>query len=250
MKYPANYLFFDQHEGPWYAARRGRVTASRIPDVMSFLKRGDKKGESTQKRKDYLLEKAQEIITGQSADHVVTLAMEWGISHEKQAVAEYELDRNVETDLVGFVVHPEIERAGASPDRLIGEDGLLEVKCPTSMTHMEYLVERKIPDNYVYQIQWQLACTGRKWCDWVSFDPRMPAEHSLLIIREERNGKIISELNEGVKLFLADLLQLLQKLQSNKREVRQVEEPPIEEYAEVDSGLPRAEIPHWQEIEQ
>ena len=197
-----------QGDETWFFERTGRVTASRVADVVS--KRSN--GKYTAARETYKLELLTEILTGRAAEHYVSLAMDWGVEQEPLARAEYELATNVEVERVGLVIHPSIDRAAASPDGFVGTDGLAEFKCPTTSTHLRYLIEEKIPDDYVCQMQWQLACTGRLWNDFVSYDSRLPSEFGLFIVRLDRDDKLIGQMEREVEQFISELNNLAEKL--------------------------------------
>lgn len=184
----------------WRAARLGKVTASRVADVVAKTKSGYGAG-----RANYMGELIVERLTGAPTDSYVNAAMQWGTNTEPQARAAYEVKKGEFVDLSGFVPHPTIANSGASPDGLIGEDGLIEIKCPNTSTHIETLLGGNIPAKYMIQMQWQMACTGRKWCDFVSFDPRMPEEMRLFVRRLERNDEWIVELEKEVSKFLEEL---------------------------------------------
>lgn len=162
----------------WHAARAGRVTASRIADLMATTKSGW--GAS---RGNYLAELVAERLTGTVAESYSNAAMKWGTETEPQARAAYEFYADATVTEIGFVIHPTIEMSGASPDGLVGDAGLVELKCPNTATHIETLLSGVIPDKYIKQMQWQMACTGRKWCDFASFDPRLPARMQLFVQR-------------------------------------------------------------------
>ncbi len=184
----------------WFAIRLGKVTASRIADATARTKSGW--GAS---RMNYMAELIVERLTGQSAPSYTNAAMQWGTDQEPVARAAYEFMRDCEAVQIGFVDHPKIAMSGASPDGLIGSDGLVEFKCPNSATHIDTLIEDGFDGKYVKQMQWQMACTGRKWCDWVSFDPRLPAAMQLYIYRVKRNDELIAELEKEIQDFLAEL---------------------------------------------
>ena len=139
--------------------------------------------------------------------------MAWGTEQEPFARAAYEAQKGVMVDQVAFINHPTIEMAGASPDGLVGDDGLVEIKCPMSHTHLESLLGG-LDDQYKVQVQWQMACTGRKWTDLCSFDPRFPAELQLVIKRFERDDAFIATLEEEVIKFLKELDDKLNKVKS------------------------------------
>lgn len=191
----------------WHAARCGRVTASRICDVIARTKTGW--GAS---RANYMGELIAERLCGAVQPSFSNAAMQWGSETEPDARASYAFYQGIEVTEVGFVVHPGIEMSGASPDGLAGETGLVEIKCPNVSTHIETLLTRAIPDKYVVQMQWQMACTGRMWCDYVSFDPRLPEEMRLFVKRVPRDEDRIGTLEGYVRLFLEELEDKLQKL--------------------------------------
>lgn len=184
----------------WIVARIGKATASRISDVIAQTRSGW--GAS---RGNYMAELIAERLTGTPAEQYTNSAMKWGSETEPQAKAAYSFFYDAEIIEVGFIPHPTIEMAGASPDGLIAPDGLIEVKCPNTATHIETLLGATIPDKYIVQMQFQMACTGAKWCDFVSFDPRMPARISLYVKRIPRDDKRIAELDALVNGFLAEL---------------------------------------------
>jgi len=184
----------------WFAARLGKVTASRVSDVIAKTKTGW--GAS---RANYMAQIIAERLTQATADSYSNAAMQWGTDNEPLARAAYEFFTGADVAEVGFVDHPTIAMAGASPDGLIGEDGLIEIKCPNTATHIDTLLEGKVPEKYRTQMLWQMACTGRKWCDFASFDPRMPESMRLWTARVERDDKRIAELEEMVSAFLSEL---------------------------------------------
>jgi len=189
-----------QGSDEWRAARLGKVTASRISDVTARIKNGW--GAS---RANYMAELLVERLTGMPTEGYTNSAMQWGNEQEPVARSTYEFMRDCAVELAEFVDHPKISMSGASPDGLIGGDGLIEIKCPQTATHIETLQGAAVPGKYIAQIQWQLACTGRAWCDWVSFDPRMPANMQLFVQRIERDDKLIAELEDHVRTFIAEL---------------------------------------------
>ena len=184
----------------WFAARLGKVTASKVSDVVAKTKSGW--GAS---RANYMAALIAERLTQTPADSFSNAAMQWGTEQEPLARVAYEFFTGRDVEQVGFVDHPSIPMTGASPDGLVGEDGLVEIKCPNTATHIDTLLDGKVPGKYVIQMQWQMACTGRQWCDFVSFDPRMPEEMRLWIQRVDRDGPHIELLEEDVTRFLAEL---------------------------------------------
>jgi putative phage-type endonuclease len=197
----------EQGTDAWKAQRLGKVTASRVSDVIAKIKTG-----YSTSRTNYAAQLVCERLTGTAAENYTNAAMAWGTEKEPEARAAYEFMRNVDVVAAGFVDHPNIEESGASPDGYVGEDGLIEIKCPISATHIETLLSGKIPDKYVVQMLWQMACTGRQWCDYVSFDPRLPAHLQLFVKRLHRNDPRIEELEAEVKGFLVEVADTLAKL--------------------------------------
>ena len=189
-----------QRTDAWYIERLGKVTASRVADALARTSTGW--GAS---RTNYMAELIAERLTGTRAEAYTNAAMEWGVRYEDEAVAAYEFYRDTETTECGFIVHPRIPQAGASPDRLVGQSGLLEIKCPKTATHIETLIARRIPLKYQKQILWQMACTGAQWCDFASYDPRMPEHLKLFVVRLKRDNKTIAILENEVIDFLAEL---------------------------------------------
>lgn len=184
----------------WFAMRCGKVTASRVADVIAKTKTGW--GAS---RANYAAELIAERLTGCTAPGFTNAAMQWGTETEPLARAAYEKRTGVTVEEIGFVDHPEIANSGASPDGLIGDDGMLEIKCPNTATHLDTLLSEMVPAKYVTQMMWQMACTGRAWCDFVSFDPRLPAEMSLFIRRVPRDVSMILDLEGDVSAFLREI---------------------------------------------
>lgn len=196
-----------QRSETWFAQRVGKVTASRISDVVAKTKTGW--GAS---RANYMSQLIIERLTGQPVETYSNAAMQWGTETEPQARAAYEFLTGYAVKEVGFVKHPSIEMSGASPDGLVLEDGLIEIKCPNSATHIETLLGGSIDKKYMVQMQWQMACAGRKWADFVSFDSRMPIELQLKVTRVNRDDVMISELETEVKAFLQEVDAKLGKL--------------------------------------
>ena len=235
-KLPWNYLQIDQQSPEWLHARCGCVTASRVADAIAKLKNG----KPTAARETYMMELLAETVTGSAAEHYVSAPMMHGIETEPLARNMYEIERGIEIERVGFVLHPKIKRTGASPDGLIGDDGILEIKCPQTTTHLGYFIEGVMPEKYIPQVTWQLACTGRKFCDFVSYDPRLPADFGLFIVRFERNDKEIEEMECEVTKFREELDALAAKLLKNRP-------APIAETTAA-PGPPKAIIPEWQPV--
>lgn len=190
----------EQRTEEWYSARLGKVTASRVADVIAKTKSG-----YSTSRANYMAELVCERLTGKQGDFYQNAAMVWGTNTEPMARQAFEAATGALVIETGFVSHPTISMAGASPDGLIGEDGLIEIKCPFTATHIESLMGQTAPSKYVPQMMWQMACTGRKWCDFVSFDPRMPEDMQLFICRVHRDENVIIELEREIEKFLFEL---------------------------------------------
>ena len=184
----------------WFAIRAGKVTASRVVDVIAKTQKGW--GAS---RANYAAELICERLTGTVAERFQNDAMRWGNECEPAARNAYAFVHDVDVAQIGFVHHPEIAMSGASPDGLVGEDGLIEIKCPNTATHLDTLESRTIPSKYLTQMMWQMACTGRAWCDFVSYDPRLPEPMQMFVQRVERDVAAVAELEAAVRDFLAEI---------------------------------------------
>lgn len=184
----------------WRVARRGFVGASRVADIIAKTKSGISASRAT-----YMGELIAERLTGVSADSYKSIAMDWGTENEAQARATYSFLYDTPVEETGFVLHPKIEWAGASPDGLVKTDGLLEIKSPNTATHIDTLLGQNITGRYLTQMQWQMACTGRAWCDFASYDPRMPETMRLHVRRVDRDDKMIGELEAAVIDFLREM---------------------------------------------
>jgi len=201
----------EQRTEEWFAARCGKVTASRVADIIAKTKTGP-----SASRENYLAQLVCERMTGKPAESYSNAAMQWGTEQEPFARAAYEAAKDVLVEEVGFVSHPTIENAGASPDGLVGEFGLVEIKAPQSSTHIQTLLDQKIPEKYIIQMQWQMACTKREWCDFVSFDPRMGDGLQLFIKRVEYHPMYVAELEKEVIYFLMDVEDKINRLNKLK----------------------------------
>ena len=197
----------EQGTDEWFAIRCGKVTASRVADVIATTKSG-----YSASRANYEAQLICEILTGKPAESFTNAAMQWGTETEPLARAQYELKTGNMVNQIGFVVHPMIEQAGASPDGLIGEDGCIEIKCPNTSTHLDTLLSQKVPSKYITQMTWQMVCTGRKWCDFVSYDPRLPENLQLYIERIELDEEYGKKLESEVKGFLEEVNEKVEKL--------------------------------------
>ncbi|TXH53908.1 MAG: exonuclease [Desulfurellales bacterium] len=190
----------DQRTPEWFAQRLGKVTASRIGDVMAKTKTGYGAG-----RTNYHAQLVAERLTGTAADSYSNAAMQWGTDTEPQARDMYSFETGQEVQKTGFHDHPVIAMSGASPDGLAGANGLVEIKCPNTATHIATLRGGGIDRKYILQMHWQMACTGREWCDFVSFDPRLPLEMQLFVERVEMDRALLSEIEAEVTAFLSEV---------------------------------------------
>lgn len=181
----------------WHALRCGKVTASRVADVIAKTKSG-----WGAMRFNYAAELIAERLTGTVAEGFTNAAMQWGTDQEPQARMAYEFMHDVTVEQIAFVVHPSIPDAGASPDGMVGESGLVEIKAPNTATHIDTLINQTIPAKYVTQMMWQMACTGRQWCDFVSYDPRLPESMQMFVKRVHRDADMILELENEVQRFV------------------------------------------------
>jgi len=206
-----------QRSTEWFQARCGRVTASRIADVVAQTKSG-----WSASRDRYMGQLIAERLTQRPAESYTSTAMQWGIDNEPAAVEAYEAITLSVVEPAGFFVHPNITLAGASPDGLVGDEGLVEIKAPETHTHLDTLIAANNPrrdpiqSKYRLQMQWQMACTGRKWCDFVSYDPRLSPELQLWTQRVERDEALIAELEGKVMDFLEELEKRVEALRSYK----------------------------------
>lgn len=192
----------------WFAARLGNASASRISDIIARTKSG-----YSASRENYLTELVLERF-GIPQESFTSAAMEWGTQTEPLARMAYEARTGDIVREVGYILHPTIKHAGASPDGIVFDEGLLEIKCPISKTHFEYLLAGEVPNKYKPQMAWQMACTNRKWCDFVSFDPRVPEKLQYFHIRYDRDDSYIAMLEEEVKLFLIEVDAKFEQLKS------------------------------------
>ena len=184
----------------WLALRAGKVTASKVADILAKTKTG-----VSASRGNYLIELALQRATGVIEPSFTNEAMQWGIDNEAQARVAYEVQSGNFVDQVPFIEHPTIDWFGCSPDGLVGNVGLCEIKCPNSSTHWSYLKAKAPPTKYFIQMQAQMSCTQTEWCDFVSFDPRMPERSQLLIVRVERDEPFIMAMEEAVEVFLNEV---------------------------------------------
>ncbi|EJF74212.1 hypothetical protein MCO_01838 [Bartonella sp. DB5-6] len=201
----------EQRTAEWFQARLGKVTASNIYNILSKTT----KGLPTSKYEDYKIKLITERLTREISPYYETEDMRWGVEHEDDALKEYAFIYDADITKCGFIQHPTIEMAGASPDGLIGEDGLIEVKCPRSVNHMRFCISDEIKPEYHAQMQFQMACTGRKWRHFISYNPQFVGRSTGLrmkIKRVHRDEKQIEEINKAVEAFLAEIEREIQQL--------------------------------------
>lgn len=193
----------------WLLARCGFVGASRINDVMA---KGRTAGSESETRKKYKRQIVAERISGVPSENFTNGYMQWGTENEPFARAAYEIVSGCMVDQVGFILHPEIKYTGASPDGLIDTDGLVEIKCPKTETHIDYALQGTPPTEYQNQMLWQMECTGRKWCDFVSFDPRLPESMRIFVVRFHRDDERIAVIKKEVLKFLDEVDETISKI--------------------------------------
>lgn len=193
----------------WHQLRLGKVTASRVADLLAKTKTGP-----SASRGNYLIELALQRVTKTIEESYTNAAMEWGTQTEPQARVAYEVKTGNFVDQVAFIDHPTIAGFGCSPDGIVDVDGLIEIKCPNSATHWSYIKANEPPNKYFIQMQAQMSVTGAKWCDFVSFDPRMPERSQLLVVRVMRDPEYILYMEAEISTFLKEVekeVQLMEK---------------------------------------
>lgn len=201
----------EQGSVEWHLSRLGKVTASRVSDVLSKGKSGE-----SASRKNYRTELLVQRLTGQPGESFTNAAMEWGTATEPLARIAYEAEMGVFVDQVAFIDHPSIVQFGCSPDGLVAKDGLIEIKCGNTATHIDWMLDGKPPTKHIPQMQCQMAVTGRQWCDFVSFDPRLPDDLQLFVVRLERDQEYIKAMEAEVKKFLSEVDEMFTKLKERK----------------------------------
>ena len=202
----------EQRTDEWFKARLGKVTASKISDVLAKIRSGE-----AAVRRNYKMQLATERLTGQRTDTYINQAMQDGIDREDTAREIFEIVRDIKVEQVGFIDHPTIKMAGASPDGLLPDGGILEIKCPIETTHTNNLLERKLPSRYLPQVQWQLACAGKdyKYANFVSYNPNFEPKLQLIYVEVERDNEYIEMLEEEVTTFITevdDIINILREL--------------------------------------
>jgi putative phage-type endonuclease len=193
-----------QRTADWHRDRLGKVTASRIADVMATVKTGE-----AVSRRNYRAEKVLERISGVPQDNgYQSYAMKAGIENESKAQAAYCFHADTAVQAVGFIPHPTIPNAGASPDGYVGDDGLIEIKCPEASAYLDALLGKPIPEKYVLQMQFQMAATGRQWCDYIVWRDGLQT----VLVRVMRDDKLIAKIEEEVRTFLGEVEDILETL--------------------------------------
>lgn len=209
----------EQRSDEWRRLRLGKVTASRVADVVARTRSGW--GAS---RGNYAAELVCERLTGVATEGFTSSAMLHGIEHEDNARSMYQFLTDMIVKTAGFVDHPKLGMAGCSPDGLVGDCGLVEIKAPSSRVHIETLLGSSIDGRYLKQMQWQMACTGRQWCDFISFDPRLPHEMQMFVKRVHRDPVLIAELEREVATFLAEVDDTIKQLRQRYQPISEAAE--------------------------
>lgn len=230
-----NTLMLQQGSAEWLYARLGRCTGSRVKDALQVLKNGD----TGAARRRYLVDVVGERLTGLSAGHFLSDAMAWGSEQEQYARAAYEVQTGQMVDLVGMAIHPKIEKFSASPDGYIGPDGILEIKCPMTATHLQWMDAGKVPTEHEWQCFAEMACCQRTWVDFVSFDPRLSSRYQMFIKRLHWDDVRIAEMEVGVLQFLADVDAMIARLDALNPELQNALAPAVED------GITDEDIPEW-----
>jgi putative phage-type endonuclease len=202
----------DQGSPEWFEARRGKLTASRIADIMAKTKSGP-----SASRSNYATQLVCERVTGTIEPGFTSAAMQWGVDQEPNGRLAYEVLTGATVDLAGFVDHPSIAMSGASPDGFVGANGLIEIKCPNTATHVETMLTGKIASKYLYQMQWQIVCTGRDWCDFVSYDPRLGPGLDTFIKRVPRDADMIAAIETEARAFLDEVAAMVSQLEQRRK---------------------------------
>lgn len=210
----------EQGTPEWLAQRCGKVTASRVSDILAKTKTGP-----AASRANYMAQLIAERLTGTVAESYTNAAMQHGTDTEAEARNAYSFYQNVDVELVGFVDHPSIDMCGASPDGLVSGNGLVEIKCPNTATHIDTLLGGSVPSKYLHQMQWQMECTGRQWCDFVSYDPRLPEHMRLFVRRVELDTDGLRDTRAAILTFQDEIAAKIEALATRYP-------PPIQEAAQ------------------
>jgi putative phage-type endonuclease len=211
----AGLVNLEQGSDEWKQARLGHVTASCVADVMAK----GKGGQEAITRKKYKMRLVAERVTGQGQDSFTSSAMEWGVMQEPFARQQYEVSHETFVEKTGFWKHPKYDWIGVSPDGLVGDNGLIEIKCPNSTTHLDYLIADQVPTEYYKQMQCQMWVTNREWCDFVSYDPRIRSEKNKLFVKRlYRSNDFIADMEAEVLQFLNEVQELINNLNGAENE--------------------------------
>lgn len=202
------FITADQSSAAWLKAREGRITASRIKDVISYLKNG----KESAKRYDYRLELIAERLTGMAIEHYVSPAMDHGMEWEGTARAAYEIAQDVMVDRVGFAVHGAMDFSGASVDGLVNDRGIIEIKCPNTTTHLQWMMDGVVPPEHEPQMVWGMECCERFWADFISYDPRLPEDLQIFIVRLDYDPERAKYLREEVSKFNEEIDDAIARL--------------------------------------
>lgn len=195
----------------WLSERAGCATASRFADVLATIKTGE-----AASRRGYRMQLVTERLTGNPVTGYTNAAMQWGTDTEPYAREAYETETGSLVIQTGFIKNLFVPWCGASPDGFVEGDGLVEIKCPESTTHLEWMEAGKVPAKHVPQIQGQMWVTDRQWCDFVSYDPRFPSNLQLFIVRVPRDEEYIKNLEKQVKEFLVEVAESVTRLLARK----------------------------------
>ena len=237
-----------QHDMDWWEARKGKASGSNTAAILGFLKKGEKKGGDNAERAGYKVKIVTEILTNSPVmDGYVSEAMRWGTEYEQFARAAYEVGEGIEVEETGFLLHDEIDRWGGSPDGLVGNYGGVEFKCPNSTTHIKWMLAGVVPPEHEPQMSAYMSITGRKWWDFCSFDPRLPLHLQLFTKRLLRDENRIAEIEAGVLQFLAEVDEMVAKLQGKnplKEQLRRSVEMEDDGTMLTDADLPDS----WKEL--
>jgi putative phage-type endonuclease len=211
-------IYYDLEQGTedWFNMRVGACNSSRLNDALAKLK--DPKKESADRR-NYKRELAIERLTSKAFEHYVSAPMQFGIENEGRARTEYEFYSGNEVTPIGLAMHPTVKWFMASTDGLVGKDGMIEIKCPNTINHLDILLSGEIPAQYHWQMLGGMACAERQWCDFVSFDPRLPEDLSLFVKRFHRDDALIAGMELEVVQFLTEVEELLAQLKESRAKV-------------------------------
>lgn len=232
-----------QGTSEWFSARAGKCTGSRVADALCFLK----SGKESAARENYRVQLVGEVLTGiPMSGGFFSPEMQWGVENEALARASYEMGRDVMVDDMGFALHDTIERFGGSPDGLVGEDGIIEIKCPKTATHLQWMLADVVPPEHEPQMASYLAITGRAWCDFISFDPRLPSRHQLFIKRMQRDEQRLREMEAGVVQFLAEVDALIDVL--NRRNPGKEAQPKAKLHIDPSLLITDDDLPAWARV--